>query len=337
MPDTIRVAAMDLGTVTCRLGVADVVDGNITAFEKHSTIVNFGEGVASTGRISAKALERAILCLQNYLSIAREQKADVGAFVLTSASRDANNLDGFLELCKALGLAPQIIEGEVEAELSFLGAAQNFPAEHIMVADNGGGSTELSEGTLGEQALQLAWVYSANVGCRRVRDLYLFEEGPASKDQLAAAHEFCAKRFADALATRLELGELPERLVVTGGTATSLVAISQELIPYDPKRVHLSELSLSAVEALEEKLAVLSVAERAELKGLQAKRAPVILAGTVAIVELMRAVGVSTITVSESDLLQGLALRIAEAASMTATGDSKGDAGWLPQLSALLR
>ena len=313
-----RVACIDIGTVTARLAVADVERGSVLRLGKQSQICNLGEGVDATGRLSQAAMERVFACAQAYVAAARESGAEAVCCTLTSAARDAENASELGAALDSLGLDPLVIPGQIEGALTFLGVARDFRGRRILVADNGGGSTELAMGSLrADGVLDLQFVRSVDVGCRRVTEKFLPGSGPASAEGLAAAHEFAAAAFAPVVAEgglRADAGEgAPEALVVCGGTVTSLVAMSLELEPYDPLRVHLASLSAEKVAELEARLAALTVEERAALPGLQAKRAPVMLGGTVAVGELMRQTGFSTLQASESDLLFGLAIT-AEAA-----------------------
>ena len=158
------------------------------------------------------------------------------ACTLTSAARDASNSPDLGQALASLGLEPLVIPGEIEGALTFLGVAQDFPGQRILVADNGGGSTELACGTLGGGILDLTFVRSTNVGCRRLTELFLSRTNPPSKADLAEAHAFAARLFSPAIeegGLRCDGEGAPAALVVTGGTATSLVAIRDELVPYD--------------------------------------------------------------------------------------------------------
>lgn len=325
-----RVAVIDIGTVTCRLGVADVADGRVSLRSKTSTICNLGEGVAETGALTEGACERVTSCVRSYLEAAREAGAAWACCTLTSAARDASNAAMLLDGLRDLGVAPQVIPGEVEGSLTFLGVAQDFPAQRIVVADNGGGSTEVAVGTLGEHGVGLEAVRSINVGCRRVTDLFLAQEGPLPADGLRRAREFARDVFARELPAEAPEACATGRLVCVGGTATTLVAIAHELVPYDPARVHLQSLELAQVDALAERLASLPLEERREVPGLQPKRADVIVAGSLVVSELMRACRASELTVSESDLLVGLSLATDAAAS-----GQPSPVAWTPELFSL--
>ena len=330
-----RVACIDIGTVTARLAVADVERGHVARLGKQSQICNLGEGVDATGRLSQAAMERVFACAQAYVAAARESGAEAVCCTLTSAARDAENARELGAALDSLGLDPLVIPGQVEGALTFLGVAQDFRGRQILVADNGGGSTELAKGSLrSDGILDLQFVRSVDVGCRRVTERFLPGSGPASAEARAAAHEFAAQAFAPVVTEgclRADAGEgSPEALVVCGGTVTSLVAMDLELDPYDPARVHLASLAAQRVDELEERLAALTVEERAALPGLQAKRAPVILGGAVAVSELMRQTGFSRLQASESDLLFGLAL-----AAEAALSGTDSPVVWKPTLRPL--
>lgn len=334
-----RLACIDIGTVTARLAVADVEAGRVTRMIKHSEICNLGEGVDATGRLRQEAMERVFACVRGYVEAAREAGALAACCTLTSAARDAENSRELGAALDSLGLDPLIIPGEVEGALTFLGVAQDFPGRRILVADNGGGSTELALGRLGRDGgLSLDFVRSVDVGCRRVTEKHLGREPLPTPQDLAAAHEFAAAAFAPVVAEgglRAEgspsaADDAPETLVVCGGTVTSLVAIDAELDPYDPARVHLASLTRERVGELEGLLASLTVEERAALPGLQAKRAPVMLGGAVAISELMRQTGFESLVASESDLLFGLALVAADALS-----GAESPVVWKPTMRSL--
>ncbi len=326
-----KAACIDIGTVTCRLAVAEVVDGRVVHLHKQSTITDMGEGLTSTGVICDAAKERVTTCVTDYLAQARSMGAEHICCTLTSAARDARNSSELLDALAQCGLEAQVIPGEVEGRLTLLGACQDFPGKLVLVADNGGGSTELALGRLSEGKLDARAIRSVDVGCRRITERFLQRTDPPSAEDVAAAHAFAAEPF-EATVRDLGLRDAgAERLVVTGGTVTSLVAIDAELVPYDSSYVHLYELTLAQVDALEAKLAALTVAERMKVPGLQAKRAHVILGGAIAISELMRATGFDRLTVSESDLLYGLSITVAAACE-----GAPSPVSWDPQLSNLV-
>ena len=326
-----RVACIDIGTVTVRLAVADVEDARVLRLIKRSTICDLGEGLSASGRISDDARGRVMGCVDAYIQIALDACATYICCTLTSAARDASNASDLLAELARRDLDPQVISGEVEGSLTFLGVAQDFARSRILVADNGGGSTELALGSMvGGGVLDLECVCSTDVGCRRITECFLSESDPPSGHDIEAARSFARESFSAAIAKERILDGGPALLVVTGGTATSLVALEKRLEPYDATQVHCAVLLRERVDALAAKLAALTVEERAALPGIQAKRAPVILAGALAISELMSQTRVDFLTVSESDLLFGLAICAGQAAAK-----AEAPLDWEPTLSVL--
>lgn len=326
-----RVACIDIGTVTVRLAVADVEDARVLRLIKRSTICDLGEGLSASGRISDDARGRVMGCVDAYIQIALDACATYICCTLTSAARDASNASDLLAELACRDLDPQVISGEVEGSLTFLGVAQDFARSRILVADNGGGSTELALGSMvGGGVLDLECVCSTDVGCRRITECFLSESDPPSGHDIEAARSFARESFSAAIAKERILDGGPALLVVTGGTATSLVALEKRLEPYDATQVHCAVLLRERVDALAAKLAALTVEERAALPGIQAKRAPVILAGALAISELMPQARVDFLTVSESDLLFGLAICAGQAAAK-----AEAPLDWEPTLSVL--
>lgn len=323
----IRVAVIDVGTVTARLAIADVENRQVIRMMRQSQIVNLGEGVDKSGVLLDEACRRLLACIDGYLARIAQASVAVVCCTLTSAARDAKNSADLLGALAARGLVAQVIPGEVEGRLTFLGVAQDFPTARLLVADNGGGSTEFALGRLVDGTTpDLAFVRSIDVGCRRVTEKFLSRTDPPAAEDVAAAHEFAAREFAQVFAGR-SASDAPERLVVTGGTSTTLVALKKELVPYDSAQVHLATLTRDDVAAQEKRLAAITLAERASLPGIQPKRAPVILGGVIAVAEIMRAAHMDELTVSESDLLFGLSLTVAA----TAEGQTS-PVGWSPAL-----
>ncbi|MDO4797528.1 MAG: phosphatase [Coriobacteriales bacterium] len=323
-----RVAVVDVGTVTARLAIADVASSRVQRMMRESTIVNLGEGVDKTGMLADGACKRLLACVDAYLAQIRQSGVAAVCCTLTSAARDARNSGDLLDAFAARGLVAQVIPGQVEGSLTFLGVAQDFVGDRLLVADSGGGSTEFALGSLThEGVLGLDFVRSVDVGCRRVTEKFLSGANPPLASDVAAAHAFARDEFA-AVAKRYatHLHDV-SRMVVTGGTSTTIVALQKQLVPYDSAQVHLATLSREEVREQEERLAALTVEARAELPGIQAKRAPVILGGVITVGEAMNAFGMDELTVSESDLLFGLSLTVAAAAD----GDPS-PVGWRPQL-----
>lgn len=320
------LAAIDIGTVTARLALAQVEDGHVIRMAKYTEIVNLGEGVDTTKRLLPEAIHRCIGCVSSYVDHARKEGAEAVVCTLTSAARDAENAPDLGMGLASLGLEPMIIPGEIEGALTFLGVSHDFENHRILVADSGGGSTELVVGTLagqpvvqgagqqlggqllGGQQLDINFVESVDLGCRRLTERFNLSSDHPSAEDIDGAHKMAAQMMSEAIGRAQQQCAAPELLVGVGGTATSLIAIRDHLDPYDPSKVHLNHISLDEVFQIEGLLASKTLKEREDITGLQAKRAPVMLAGTILLAELMKNSGFKHLVVSESDLLFGLVI-----------------------------
>jgi ppx/gppA phosphatase len=302
------LAAIDIGTVTARLALAQVEDGRVIRMAKYTEIVNLGEGVDTAKRLLPEAIHRCVGCVSSYVDHARKEGAEAVVCTLTSAARDAENAPDLGMGLASLGLEPMIIPGEIEGALTFLGVSRDFENHRILVADSGGGSTELVVGTLAGQQLDINFVESVDLGCRRLTERFNLSSDHPSAEDIDGAHKMAAQMMSGAIGRAQQQCAAPELLVGVGGTATSLIAIRDHLDPYDPAKVHLNHISLDEVLQIEGLLASKTLKEREDITGLQAKRAPVMLAGTILLAELMKNSGFKHLVVSESDLLFGLVI-----------------------------
>ena len=315
------LAAIDIGTVTARLALAQVEDGRVIRMAKYTEIVNLGEGVDTAKRLLPEAIHRCVGCVSSYVDHARKEGAEAVVCTLTSAARDAENAPDLGMGLASLGLEPMIIPGEIEGALTFLGVSHDFENHRILIADSGGGSTELVVGTLagqlaaqgagqqlGGQQLDINFVESVDLGCRRLTERFNLSSDHPSAEDIDGAHKMAAQMMSEAIGRAQQQCAAPELLVGVGGTATSLIAIRDHLDPYDPSKVHLNHISLDEVFQIEGLLASKTLKEREDITGLQAKRAPVMLAGTILLAELMKNSGFKHLVVSESDLLFGLVI-----------------------------
>ena len=335
------LAAIDIGTVTARLALAQVEDGRVIRMAKYTEIVNLGEGVDTTKHLLPEAIHRCVGCVSSYVDHARKEGAEAVVCTLTSAARDAENAPDLGMGLASLGLEPMIIPGEIEGALTFLGVSHDFENHRILVADSGGGSTELVVGTLASQPaaqgagqstgqsvdqyagqqlggqqlegqqLDINFVESVDLGCRRLTERFNLSADHPSAEDIDGAHKMAAQMISEAIGRAQQQCAAPELLVSVGGTATSLIAIRDHLDPYDPSKVHLNHISIDEVSQIEALLASKTLKEREDITGLQAKRAPVMLAGTILLAELMKNSGFKHLVVSESDLLFGLVITAA--------------------------
>ncbi len=301
-----RYAAIDIGTVTCRMLVADIdSSGHMTPIAKEYAITNLGEGVDVTGCLSKAALERVRVTIDGYLEVlASLDTADTPikgiTAMATSASRDAKNSDELAALLSQRGIELSVIPGEVEASLSFMGASSGYAGtgQRVMVVDVGGGSTEIAIGVAGETP---EWFHSFNVGCRRMTERF-WDGYPPSEKAIDHAREWARSEF------KLPAAQIKDqlRMIAVAGTATSAVTIRDGIEPYDPSRVNGAVVTLQDLQAIEQKLAVETLPQIESTPGLDPKRAPVITAGLVILEEVMYAAAVSQFNASESDILDGM-------------------------------
>lgn len=287
-----RVAAIDQGTNTTRLLVADVDDGRLEEVVRRTEITRLGEGVDERHRLLPVPVARVRTCLTAYRREAERLGAERTLLVATSAVRDAENGEAFLgEVEWSYGFATRLLSGDEEAELMLRGVGTI--EQGTLVLDIGGGSTELV--TLDSRT-------SLDVGAVRLTERFLRTDPPIA-DELEA----CAQHV------RVLLPQLDANSAVgVAGTITTLAALDLRLDEYDRERVHGHELSLEGVERQLARLAALPLAERREVSALEPKRAPVIVAGAVIAREVLAAYGLDGMRVSEHDILDGIALAAAE-------------------------
>jgi exopolyphosphatase/guanosine-5'-triphosphate,3'-diphosphate pyrophosphatase len=299
------VAAVDIGTNSVRLLVGSAgPDKRLVTHERLMRITRLGQGVGAAGRLDPGAIERTVAVLREYAGVIDATGATRVRATATSAARDADNRDEFFAAAaEALGTRPEVITGEEEAALSFTGAtAELDPAEGpFAVVDIGGGSTEFAYGGAG-----LEGALSIDIGCVRLTEQYLHGDPPGA-DELSAclsvvqAHVEDVRRAVpgiDAAATFVGLA----------GTVTTAAAVELGLPAYDRDRIHHFRLTKAAVEDVFRTLATETVAQRVENPGLEPERADVIVGGLCVLVQVMRTFGYGSCLVSESDILDGLAL-----------------------------
>ena len=302
-----RYGALDIGTVTCRLLVADVEDGRIIDVDKEYAITDLGVGVDATGRLSEAAIERVLACVDRYLEVlARydtpEHPVRRLIAMATSASRDAANGPEFAARLAERGITLAVIPGSREAQLTFLGASSDFPGENLLVVDIGGGSTEVVAGRFGEDPIAS---HSFNIGCRRVTERF-FHDDPPTAGQMDAARQWIRETMAPYFEGLATAGFAIDRVVAVAGTATSVVSIREAMETYDSSRVPKAVVAAGELAAIEERLAAEPLEERRTTVGLDPKRAGVIVAGFVILEEVLALAGADAYTASESDILHGM-------------------------------
>jgi exopolyphosphatase / guanosine-5'-triphosphate,3'-diphosphate pyrophosphatase len=302
---TRRFAAIDVGTNTVLLLVAERRGAGFAPLVERAEITRLGRGVDRAGRLDAVAIRDTVEVLARYAAEARSLGAEGIACVATSAARDASNGEEFFSAtARAAGLRPEVISGEEEARLVYGSAWRDFgapagSAAGLAVLDVGGGSTEFTYG-LGPAPEART---SVRMGAVRLTER-VAPRDPVPPEDLARLRGGAREALAGLAAARARLAGA--RLVAVAGTVTTLAAVDRALPIYDPERVHGSTLALAALESLLARLAALPLAERARLPGMEPKRADVIVAGCALVVEALRAAGFDRLTVSDRGVRWGL-------------------------------
>lgn len=314
-PETDTVAAIDCGTNSIRLLIAERVDGRLRDLHREMRIVRLGEGVDATGRFAAEALARTEAALVDYAVLLRKHSVRKLRMVATSATRDAANRDEFFAMTATIlgavvpGAVAEVITGTEEAQLSFAGAVGELDsaAAPFVVVDLGGGSTEV---VLGDgDGVQAS--YSADIGCVRMTERCLHSDPPTAAE-VAAAREVVRERLAEAL--RVVPVEQARTWVGVAGTFTTIVALAQGMDTYDSEAIHLSRIRFGDMLTVCDQLIRMTRAERAALGPMHEGRVDVIGGGAIVVEELAAALGeragIDELVVSEHDILDGIALSI---------------------------
>ncbi|TWD78967.1 exopolyphosphatase/guanosine-5'-triphosphate,3'-diphosphate pyrophosphatase [Kribbella amoyensis] len=307
MSEVVRVAAVDCGTNSIRLLIADIADGQLAEVDRRMTIVRLGQGVDSTGAFAPEALRRVFAAADEYALAIKEAGASRVRFVATSAARDVSNRDEFFAgIRDRFGVDPDIISGDEEAALSFRGATEGLrelaiPAPYL-VADVGGGSTEL---VLGDESGVIS-AESLDMGSVRMTERHLRTD-PATITEMTAA-----TRDVDALLDRtvVPLG-LARSLIGVAGTVTTVAAVAMKLTDYDRKLVHHARIPAPALLDTTSWLMGSTRTQRAGVPAIHPGRVDVIGAGALILQRLFDRMPVTEVVVSEHDILDGVALTLA--------------------------
>lgn len=306
-----RVAAIDCGTNSIRLLVADADPrtGELADLDRRMTIVRLGQGVDKTGRLAPEALDRTFAACREYAEVIKSHGAERLRFVATSASRDAENRDDFVRgVLDILGVEPEVISGDQEAEFSFTGATKELAgSDHVakpyLVVDIGGGSTEF---VVGDDQVRAA--RSVDIGCVRLTERHIRTDPPAPAELDAVRADIGAA---------LDLAEqtVPIReahtLVGLAGSVTTVAAIALGLDAYDSAAIHHSRISYEQVSEIVGRLTGSTHDERAAIPVMHPGRVDVIAAGALVLLSIMDRTGAREVVVSEHDILDGIGWSIA--------------------------
>ncbi|MFB7278603.1 exopolyphosphatase [Streptomyces hydrogenans] len=302
-----RVAGIDCGTNSIRLLVADVhpETGELVELDRRMTIVRLGQGVDRTGRLAPEALERTFAACREYAAVIAELGAERIRFVATSASRDAENRQDFVDgVVAILGVEPEVITGDQEAALSFAGATGELSgAETYLVVDIGGGSTEFVTGNRHVEAAR-----SVDIGCVRLTERHVRHDPPTAEEAEAIRADV---RAALDLAAETVPITGADTLVGLAGSVTTVAAIALGLPEYDSEKVHHSRVSRAQVDEVVARLLASTHDERAAIPVVHPGRVDVIVAGALVLQEIVERVGAAEVVVSEHDILDGIALSVA--------------------------
>lgn len=297
-----HLAVIDIGTNSTRMLVFRNENGKLIRVNKSVRYTRMGQGVNQTGRLHPDAEKRNLEALEEFKHIAQDYRVQDFYLFGTSAMRDAENTGDYVAAVKEkLGFDIEVISGEDEAELGFVGVSQCFD-EKILIFDIGGGSTEFIFGENNE----IKKMMSINLGCVRCTEEYLFSDPPTGQE---------LERLNEKIFTEFEkkvkdlLPSKPYKLIGIGGTATSLSTIKQELKTYNSERVHKSTITRDELEAMIVDLSGKTIKERQNIVGLEAKRADIILAGALLLLNIFKITGETIFTVCDYDNLEGAAYR----------------------------
>jgi exopolyphosphatase/guanosine-5'-triphosphate,3'-diphosphate pyrophosphatase len=306
-----RVAAVDIGTNSTRLLVADIEgtgrDGQLTTVDRRTQITRLGQGVDASRRLHPDAIERTAATLREYRAVLDTLGVTRVRATATSASRDAANRDDFFTAAEAaLGTRPELITGEEEARLTFRGATAGVtePAPYL-VLDVGGGSTELIVGTDEPEGL-----ISVDIGCVRLTEQYLHGDPPAA-EELSQAVSVVRDHLTD-VAREIPAAAAAKTLIGTAGTVWTLAAVELGVDAAESERIHHFRLTRSAAEEVFRTLATEPIAQRRHNPGLDPGRVDVIVGGAIVVVSVMRHFNMDEMLVSEADILDGLARSLVE-------------------------
>ena len=301
------VASIDIGTNSTRVLVARPAgNGTLDIVDRRNTITRLGQGVGATGRLADEAVERTLACLRGYREILDANQVDKVRVAATSASRDAANREEFFVAVEnVVGVRPELLSGDEEGRLSFLGATGDL--DHalgpFLIVDIGGGSTEFITGTD-----EVEGVISVDIGCVRLTEKFL-EHDPPQPEELTASISFTDTHLEDVVREVPAVAEA-RTLVGLAGTITTVAAVEIGLATYDRDAIHHFHLTRDAAEDVFRTLATEPLADRIHNPGLEEARADVIVGGCCVLVAIFRRFGFDEMIVSEADILDGLALSL---------------------------
>ena len=304
---SMRVAAIDCGTNSIRLLIADIQGENFREVIREMEIVRLGQGVDQTGEFHPDAIARTLAAVDKFALEITRRGVEKIRFCATSATRDATNRDLFIEGVKSrLGIAPDVISGEEEARLSFAGATKDLTDSlaPFLVIDIGGGSTEFVIGNRNVESAK-----SVNIGCVRMAERHL-KSDPATISEIESARKDIKTAITEA--NQVVDIKSAKSLIAVAGTATTVAAAALDLPQYDRYAIHLSRISATKTHEVSEMFLKMNRSQRAALGYMHPGRVDVIGAGSLVLSEIVKAVGANEFIACESDILDGIAFSLGQ-------------------------
>jgi exopolyphosphatase/guanosine-5'-triphosphate,3'-diphosphate pyrophosphatase len=304
--ECMRVAAIDCGTNSIRLLIADIDGNNFREIYRTMEIVRLGQGVDQNKSFHPDAIARTLAAVDEFAQEISRRGVEKIRFCATSATRDATNRERFINGVKdRLGIEPEVISGEEEAKLSFIGATKEFAASDapFLVVDIGGGSTEFVYGSA-----DVEFAKSVNIGCVRMTERNIHSDPPAPEEI-----ENARKDIQEAIAIAAAIVPITQAktLIAVAGTATSVAASALGLAQYDRHQIHLARVSADQTHLVATTFARMNAEERSRIGFLHPGRADVFAAGSLVLSEILKATGASEFIASEADILDGIAWSLA--------------------------
>ena len=305
-----RVAAIDCGTNSIRLLIADISGDNFREVHREMEIVRLGQGVDATGQFDPEAIERTLSATKKYSELIQSKGAEKVRFCATSATRDASNREIFINGVKEiLGIEPEVIPGTEEAALSFAGATKELKHTQnpYLVVDIGGGSTEY---VFGSEAVQYA--RSVDIGCVRMTERHLKQNPPKPLDIQSAISDIDKAIYSAAALVPIKEAKT---LIAVAGTATTVAAAALDLKEYDRHAIHLARIPTEKVFEIAQRFSLMSKDGIAALPYMHPGRVDVIASGALILSRVMLATGASEFVASESDILDGMAWSLSQSSN----------------------
>ncbi len=301
-----RVAAIDCGTNSIRLLIADIDGSNFREIDRTMEIVRLGQGVDQNKAFHPDAIARTLAAIDLFAQEISKRGVEQIRFCATSATRDASNRELFIDGVKErLGIEPEVISGDEEARLSFIGATKEFAASDapFLVVDIGGGSTEFVYGHS-----EVEFAKSVNIGCVRMTERNIHSDPPKAEEIENARRDIQEAIAVAALTVPITQAKT---LIAVAGTATSVAASALDLAKYDRHLIHLARVSAQQTHHVAITFAAMNAEQRSHVGFLHPGRADVFAAGSLVLSEIMKATGAKEFVASEADILDGIAWSLA--------------------------